>query len=555
MAGFKVPYMLGKVNYVVFTFRKCTIQPVERIGVIRESPKVYKRRSLSEFGIARSTEVLGRRRIHITRRISGKGSSLSTSKVPMLEGIDYQEELKILKSRLDKSEKGNNLSRIMSDPNFLVFCWVKIRPNPESITPVFDGITMEWFENSAALMRKGGYDFALACRTYVSKSNKKLIPFTKPFPKDQIVQEGISFLLKFIYDPLFLNCSYARRPNCGFHSALKNIRMQCKTVSWYIKGDIKQQFFSIDQYSILVSLIKEKIDDQAFIDLIFKYINNLYEETFKSIRYSRINVILYSILADIYMHHFDEWIINDLKVRFDSERKRQKNKDYLKLYVKAGEKAFNKYLRSKVENDPNLKCLRYFRYADEFIIGVDGSKQDAIYLKDEIRKFLGERLKFTLNESNTLITHAETSKAFFFGYQIHSIPFVKMSIRRDKIKRKSSILSLNAPIENIIRKLIEKSYAKTNGKPTRNSRLINLELFQIIQHYKKVEKSIVNYYFLANNYERLLARVHFLLKYSCVLTIASKMRLKTMKGVFRKYGKNLSVKSKKGVITYPNSIL
>lgn len=63
---------------------------------------------------------------------------------------------------------------------------------------------------------------------------------------------------------------------------------------------------------------------------------------------------------------------------------------------------------------------------------------------------------------------------------------------------------IDAPIGDIVKKLIDKGYVKLNLQPTRNARFVNLELFQIIDHYKTVEKSISNYYFLANNYGNLL---------------------------------------------------
>jgi hypothetical protein len=39
----------------------------------------------------------------------------------------------------------------------------------------------------------------------------------------------------------------------------------------------------------------------------------------------------------------------------------------------------------------------------------------------------------------------------------------------------------------------------------------------------------------------LLNNLHYFLKYSCVLTIASKMKLKTKRKVFKEYGKNLTI--------------
>lgn len=56
---------------------------------------------------------------------------------------------------------------------------------------------------------------------------------------------------------------------------------------------------------------------------------------------------------------------------------------------------------------------------------------------------------------------------------------------------------------------------------------------------------------MANNYGRLAARTHFSLKYSCALTISSKMKLKTMRGAFKKYGKNLTISGEKRSISFP----
>lgn len=63
-----------------------------------------------------------------------------------------------------------------------------------------------------------------------------------------------------------------------------------------------------------------------------------------------------------------------------------------------------------------------------------------------------------------------------------------------------------------------------------------------------MERGILNYYSLANNYGNLAARVHYIMKYSCVLTIASKMKLNSKKKVFKKYGKYLNILNEKGKI-------
>ncbi|PEC57677.1 group II intron reverse transcriptase/maturase, partial [Bacillus wiedmannii] len=43
--------------------------------------------------------------------------------------------------------------------------------------------------------------------------------------------------------------------------------------------------------------------------------------------------------------------------------------------------------------DENYRRLKYVRYADDFLIGVIGSKEDAILIKNEIASFLKEEIK------------------------------------------------------------------------------------------------------------------------------------------------------------------
>jgi len=69
------------------------------------------------------------------------------------------------------------------------------------------------------------------------------------------------------------------------------------------------------------------------------------------------------------------------------------------------------------EMDINYKRLKYVRYADDFLIGVIGSKQDASKIKEDVKNFLNEKLALELSDEKTLITHTESS-AKFLGYEI-----------------------------------------------------------------------------------------------------------------------------------------
>jgi group II intron reverse transcriptase/maturase len=498
--------------------------------------------------------------------IDRKGSSLTQLTNSELSGFYGNQQLLKLKSDLDNGLKAKNLTAIMSDPDFLIASWVRIRSNKGSLTPALtddtlDGIKWSWFSEAAGQMRNGGYKFEFARRAYIPKPNSdKLRPLTMPSPKDKIVQEGMRFLLEIIFEPRFKGSSYGWRPRKGCLTALNDIRMKCKGCKWYIEGDIDQQFPTIS-HKILISIIKEKVDDQAFIDLLYKYMKIGYRENLKQATPMKIGVIqggiLSPILANIYMHPFDVWIENHLKPYFNKGKKCKKNPEYFKQYYKDGCKVKNKNLRSVLDIDPGFKRMYYFRYADDFIIGVDGSKEDCIKLKNEIHEFLKTKLNMVLNLDKTHITNATKDSASFLGYKIHKTKIRKMPIRRNKVGRLCRIVPrpvLDISIDDTVKKLTERRYANREGKPTRNTRFINHQLADIIKHYRAVERGILNYASLANNYGRLAARVHYILKYSCVLTIASKMKLKTKKKVFKKYGKDLKILNEKGKIIadYPS---
>jgi hypothetical protein len=62
--------------------------------------------------------------------------------------------------------------------------------------------------------------------------------------------------------------------------------------------------------------------------------------------------------------------------------------------------------------------LRYVRYADDWLIGFCGTRQEAEAIKQKIGTWLREHLNLTLSEEKTLITHATRGAAHFLGYEL-----------------------------------------------------------------------------------------------------------------------------------------
>jgi len=260
------------------------------------------------------------------------------------------------------------------------------------------------------------------------------------------------------------------------------------------------------------------------------------------------------MIVNIYVTPFDNWINTYLKPKYNLKIRKKSNSVYTKT-IGSG-KVTDYPIQSMKPKDKKYLRLYYIRYAEDFLMSFNGSKTYCKKIVEECRTFLDNKLKFTLNVENTTITNIQKQSAKFLGYNIHRTKLEKIKIAinsKGKNSRGTNHIVLDGPIEKIVKKLHEKGYARKNGNPTRNGKFINHNLHDIIIHYKKVEREILQYYSLANNYSKIAARVHYILKYSCALTFASKMKLSTLRKVFKKYGKDLNIKNEHGKITaqYP----
>jgi len=215
--------VLSDYNYVVLESPKRLKQTVTRSGLMKEKPNVSNRRGLMEFGILQYSEECGGRRNRNTTLISRKDSSLAQLTDPGFSSSYKSEHLLKLKLDLKNKLKATNLSTIMSDPNFLIACWVRVRSNKNSITPVFDssidGIKKVWFTETAVKVINGGYKFQAV--------RGGLGSLTVLSSKDKIVQEGVRLLLELIFEPSSKSGSY----NQGCLAALNGIRMECNSCS------------------------------------------------------------------------------------------------------------------------------------------------------------------------------------------------------------------------------------------------------------------------------------------------------------------------------------
>lgn len=412
-----------------------------------------------------------------------------------------------------------------------------------------DGFGKEYISKIIGELSAMKYEPKPVRRTYIPKRNGKMRPLGIPSFRDKVVQDVIRMYLEAIYEPIFNDRSHGFRPNRSCHTALAQITKGFNGIRWFIEGDIKGCFDNID-HSILLSLLSEKIKDSRFVNLIGRFLKAGYLEDWKyNATYSGTpqGGIISPILANIYLHELDRRVA-ELKREFDAPplrtetkeystkcweidkvRKRLKSADSVEqtALLVAEKKRLQKDLVKIPCKDATGKKLVYVRYADDFLIGVNGTKEECQQIKTLLKEFLADRLKLELSDEKTKITHS-TEYARFLGYDVRVRRTGDLKRRSDGVVQRTlnGTVELLVPLEEKIERfVIKKGIAKIgrDGKLQSqhcNSVLRNTDL-EIVDHYNSQTRGICNYYRMASNFGKLKFFV-YLMEYSCLKTLARK---------------------------------
>ena len=474
----------------------------------------------------------------------------------------------------DSSYKFERLYRLLFNEELFYVAYQKIASNGGSTTKGSDGrsideMSLARIETLIASLKDESYQPHPSRRVHIPKKNGKTRPLGIPAFEDKLVQEVVRMILEAIYEGHFETTSHGFRPKRSCHTALLHIQKTFNGAKWFIEGDIKGFFDNID-HDVLVGILRERISDDRFIRLIRKFLKAGYVEdwTFHN-TYSGTpqGGIVSPILANIYLDKLDKYVKEYIQ-HFDKGTKRRPGKESNNLAnerkrtvrklkkVKDGTEKAALVARLKAieqeraafpngdEMDESYRRLKYIRYADDFILGVIGSKEEARRIKEDIKSFLSESLALELSEEKTLITHTGKS-AKFLGYEItvtrdnHQRRDVRGCLRRTYGKR----VRLNVSMATLRDKLLEYGAMEIklrNGKevwkPKCRSGLIFNDDLEILDRYNRETVGFCNYYLIANNCV-VLHNFRYIMEYSMYKTFAGKYR-STVRKINKKYRYN-----------------
>jgi Type II intron maturase/Reverse transcriptase (RNA-dependent DNA polymerase) len=268
--------------------------------------------------------------------------------------------------------------------------------------------------------------------------------------------------------------------------------------------------------------------------------------------------VISPILANIYLHELDVFM-EQKKQEFDQGKARRKMREwqntsfyiqYHRKRVDALKEDTSQEARVKQERhmqrirelretqrslpasdplDPNYRRLFYVRYADDYLIGIIGSKQDAETLCEEVKSFLNNTLKLEISEEKSGIHHAKEGTPFL-GYVVQNQTTDKLlRIHRKDTKVVGTRRTMKEIITLRVPQLKMREFCQRKGygdyemlKPSHRISWVVADDEEILLAYNAEMQGLANYYALANRAKRELSRLLYMGQRSFFATLANK---------------------------------
>ncbi len=204
-----------------------------------------------------------------------------------------------------------------------------------------------------------------------------------PF-RDRVVHHAVVRVLTPVFEPLFIYDSYATRKGKGTHAAIERAQRFLRSNRWYLKADVRQFFDSVD-HVILLQQVERKVKDLALLDLIGHIVRGG-SQTGMGLP---IGNLPSQFFANVYLDTLDHFVKEQLRVR------------------------------------------HYLRYMDDLVLFAD-SKLAALRWREDVGRYLEERLQLSLNPASTWINRSSHGLSFL-GHRI----FANMIRTRGENRRRS----------------------------------------------------------------------------------------------------------------------
>jgi RNA-directed DNA polymerase len=305
----------------------------------------------------------------------------------------------------DPGRRFDDLYNLVYDPAFLVVAWNRVRDNKGGRSAGVDGVVPRSIVFSAGEFLTGLRDDLKARRFTPVRVREKMIPKANgnvrrlgiPTAADRLVQASLKLVLEPIFEADFKPCSYGFRPRRRAQDAIAEIHFlgsPARKYDWVFEADIKACFDEID-HSALMDRVRRRVGDKRILSLVKAFLKSgvLGEDGTDrtTITGTPQGGILSPLLANIALSVLDE--------HFTSK------------WAALGPE----WTRVKRRRQ-GVPAYRLVRYADDFVVMVGGTRDDAEALWDEVAAVLAP-MGLRLSEEKTRVCHMDEGFDFL-GWRI-----------------------------------------------------------------------------------------------------------------------------------------
>lgn len=170
-----------------------------------------------------------------------------------------------------------------------------------------------------------------------------------------------------------------------------------------------------------------------------------------------------------------------------------------------------------MKRDDSYIRINYVRYADDFVVGVEGSYKIAREILTKLETYVNDQLKLKFNPDKTSISKFTKTPFKFLGYSISAPtmrgrikPLESIKVKGNTITRRKKVrLIINMDKTKVLKKLANNGFIRKRTshtihkeleyRGTFKGNLINMEHPDILKYYNSVLRGIQNYYSFARD--------------------------------------------------------
>lgn len=306
----------------------------------------------------------------------------------------------------DRGRRFDDLFNLVADPCFLAVAWMRVRENTGARSAGIDKRTARYIEASPAgvagfldelrdALRSGMFRPVPVRRVEIPKASGKVRKLGIPTVADRVVQASLKLVLEPIFEADFSDSSYGFRPRRRVQDAIEDIRHHAhRGYEWVFEADIAACFDEID-HTALMGRVRGRIGDKRVLALVKAFLKaGVFDTdglTYGTFTGTPQGGILSPLLANIALSVLDD--------HFDTVWAAHTNASARSYHRKRGGATY-----------------RLVRYADDFVILVNGAREHAEALWDTVSE-LCTSMGLRLAPEKTQVVHLDEGFDFL-GFRI-----------------------------------------------------------------------------------------------------------------------------------------